>query len=255
MGSLSRRRLLVGSGIAAAGGLAATVAADAAERAEPSTWKVIVAGGHPGDPEAACGGTIARYVDQGHDVALLYLTRGEAGVSGKSHDEAAAIRTAEAKQACNILKTRPLFAEQIDAATEITAARYAAFDKLLDAEKPDVVFTHWPIDGHRDHRACSLLVYDAWLRSGRRFALYYYEVDLGTETQCFRPTHYVNITSTEPRKREACLAHQSQRPATDFYPQQAKLHEFRGLESGFKLAEAFVHHDQSPPGRLPDDRA
>jgi LmbE family N-acetylglucosaminyl deacetylase len=203
MESLSRRRLLVGSGIAAVGGLAATAAANEAESSETSKWKVIVSGAHPGDPEAACGGTIARYVDQGHEVALLYLTRGEAGVSGKSHDEAAAIRTAEAKQACQNLKSRPLFAEQIDGATEITAARYAAFGKLLDAEQPNVVFTHWPIDGHRDHRACSLLVYDAWLRSGRKFALYYYEVDLGTETQCFRPTHYVSITATEPRKREA----------------------------------------------------
>ena len=28
--------------------------------------RVIVAGGHPGDPEAGCGGTIALYADTGH---------------------------------------------------------------------------------------------------------------------------------------------------------------------------------------------
>ena len=38
--------------------------------------KVMVTGGHPGDPEAGCGGSIARYADLGHDVVLVYLNRG-----------------------------------------------------------------------------------------------------------------------------------------------------------------------------------
>jgi LmbE family N-acetylglucosaminyl deacetylase len=211
--------------------------------------KVLVAGAHPDDPESGCGGTIARYADRGHDVAVLYLTRGEAGIKGRSHEEAAAIRTTEATKACAILKSRPLFA----GATEVNAARYAAFRAIVESEKPDVVFTHWPVDSHPDHRACSLLTYDAWLRTGRKFALYYFEVNLGGQTQCFRPTHYVDITATEPRKRDACFAHASQNAASGFYPNyHIKMHEHRGMEGGFRLAEAFVHHDQSPHGRLPD---
>jgi LmbE family N-acetylglucosaminyl deacetylase len=68
----------------------------------------------------------------------------------------------------------------------------------------------WPIDSHRDHRAASLLAYDAWERGGRRFELYYSEVDLGGETKNFQPTHYVDITAVIERKRLACLAHDSQ---------------------------------------------
>jgi hypothetical protein len=30
------------------------------------------------------------------------------------------------------------------------------------------------------------------------------------------------------------------------------MHQHRGMESGSRLAEAFVHHDHSPYGRLPD---
>jgi LmbE family N-acetylglucosaminyl deacetylase len=216
--------------------------------------KVLVLGAHPGDPEAGCGGTIARYTDAGHDVVALYLTRGEAGVTGKTHAQAASIRTAEAEAACRILKARPAFAGQIDGATEVTPARAAEFSKLIAGERPDVVFTHWPLDTHADHRACASLTYDAWLRSGRSFALYFYEVDLGSDTQCFRPTHYVDVSATEPRKRAACMAHASQNPAGPggFY---VKDHEpmlrFRGLECGSKSAEAFIHHDQSPTGRLP----
>jgi LmbE family N-acetylglucosaminyl deacetylase len=254
MSNVSRRRFVSGSIVTAAALPLTGTTAEAAGATTPAL-KVLVIGAHPGDLEAGCGGTIARYADAGHDVVALYLTRGEAGVSGKTHEQAAAVRTTEAEAACRILKARPAFAGQLDGATEVTAARYAEFAKLVVAEKPDVVLTQWPLDTHADHRACAALTYDAWLRSGRSFALYFYEVDLGSDTQCFRPTHYVDVTETEPRKRAACMAHASQNPAgpTGFY---VKDHEpmlrFRGMECGRKSAEAFIHHDQSPPGRLPE---
>ena len=81
-------------------------------------------------------------------------------MKGKAPKETAALRTAEAEKACAILKARPLFAGQTDGSTEVNAARYDEFAKLLGTEKPDVVFTHWPVDSHRDHRVTSLLVYD-----------------------------------------------------------------------------------------------
>jgi LmbE family N-acetylglucosaminyl deacetylase len=214
--------------------------------------KVIVAGGHPDDPESGCGGTIARYSDLGHEVVILYLTRGEAGIKGKSHQEAAAIRSAECEKACGILKARPLFAGQIDGDTEVNPDRYEEFRKILEAERPHVVFTHWPIDSHRDHRAVSYLVYDAWLKSGKKFELYYFEVDQGEQTQTFHPTDYVDITLTEPRKRAACYAHASQDPVDGFYGKfHEKMNLFRGMECGCELAEGFVRHCQSPAPVVP----
>ena len=220
--------------------------------AEANRLKVVVAGGHPDDPESGCGGTIARYSDLGHDVTILYLTRGEAGIEGKSMPESAAIRTAESEKACSILKAKPIFAGQVDGNTELNRSRYDEFRKILDAEHPDVVFTHWPIDTHRDHRAASLLVYDSWLHSGKKFDLYYYEVDQGEQTQVFHPTNYVNITDTESRKRAACFAHASQQPATTFYPLHDMMNRFRGMECGAKFAEGFVRHCQNPESGVPD---
>jgi LmbE family N-acetylglucosaminyl deacetylase len=246
---LTRRQLMA----ALAGGTAVVglplADAVAADEPKPRKLKVIVAGAHPDDPESAAGGTIARYVDRGHEVVCLYLTRGEVGMKGKTPKETAAIRTAEAEKACEILKARALFAGQMDGSTEVNSARYDEFFKLLDAEKPDVVFTHWPIDSHRDHRVTSLLVYDAWQKSGRKFALYYFEVDAGAQTQLFRPTHYVDISDTEERKRKACYAHTD---APSFYPRYHDLmNRFRGLECGCKFAEAFVHHHRGAAGMLP----
>jgi LmbE family N-acetylglucosaminyl deacetylase len=245
----TRRDVLVGTALAVPLVAAAQVIQ---ENQQPrQRLKIVVAGGHPDDPESGAGGTIARFADLGHDVVALYLTRGEAGIPGKTHEQAAAIRTAEAEKACQILKARPVFAGQIDGATEVGPARYDAFAKVLMAEKPDVVITHWPVDTHRDHRAASLLTYDAWLKAGRSaFALYYLEVMTGSQSQCFRPTHYVDITGTEQRKRDACFAHESQHPA-GFYEAHDVMNRFRGREHGCTFAEGFVHHDQSRVVQLP----
>src|SRR2546423_14068241 len=117
--------------------------------------RVMVAGGHPGDPEAGCGGTMALYADQGDEVIALYLTRGEAGVAGKSASEAAAIRTAEAEAACRILKARPIFASQHDGASEVTAAPYNRILQPVFHLPPDVFFTQWPNDNPPQHPACA----------------------------------------------------------------------------------------------------
>src|SRR5207247_7366854 len=154
----------------------------------------------------------ACYTDLCKKVISLYVTRGEAGIPGKRHDEAAAIRTREAERACEILKARPVFAGQIDGDTEINASRYRQFRELLEGLKPDLVFTHWPVDTHPDHRAASLLVYDAWLRLRKSFELYYFEVMTGAQTQDFDTTQYVDIHVTAARKGAVCCAHGRWRP-------------------------------------------
>ena len=251
---MKRRRVLAAAGV---GALAAAAGAPLT-RAAGLRLKVVVVGGHPDDPESIAGGTMSLFADQGHEVVALYLTRGEAGITGKTHDEAAAIRSAEAQSACAVLKARARFAGQIDGATEVSTGRYREMRAILDEERPGLVITHWPIDTHRDHRAASLLVYDAWLASGKGFDLFYTEAMTGAQTQGFTPTHYVDISAVEPRKRQACLAHTSQDPA-EFYSHHERMHAFRGLEAGYALAEAFVRHPQNtstqglpePPIRRP----
>jgi LmbE family N-acetylglucosaminyl deacetylase len=215
--------------------------------------KVIVAGGHPGDPEYGCGGTVARYTDLGHEVVLLYLNRGGAGSPKLPAGELAGLRTAEAATACQILKARSVFAGQLDGKSIVDADHYQEFRKIIQAERPDVLFTQWPIDNHPDHRATSMLAHDAWLHMGKSFGFYYYEVSDGEDTQMFSPTHYVDITGVEPRKRAACYAHASQTPDR-YYALETEIARFRGIESGHAQAEAFTRHVQSPVDLLPPNR-
>ncbi len=243
---VTRRDLLIG-----AGGLVSTLAlgapgADAlgelrtaAEDPPGQKLKIIVAGGHPGDPEYGCGGAIARLTNLGHEVVLLYLNDGAWPPTGAS------VRIAEAKKACELLKARPAYAGQFNGHAVVDNEHYEAYAKLIEGEKPDAIITQWPIDNHRDHRAITMLSYDAWRQSKKSFSLYYYEVSDGEDTLQFSPTHYVDITETEAVKRAACYAHASQTPDR-YYALQDQVAAFRGIEGGYKRAEAFVLQLQSP---------
>lgn len=237
---MNRREMLKATGLAAGavvlpGGTRGAESNPEMERKH----KVVFTGGHPGDPEYGCGGTVYRLTSLGHAVVLLYLNDG-------AWETSAPIRIAEAKKACEILKARPLYANQTNGHAVVDNAHYQAFQQLLETEKPDAVFTHWPIDNHPDHRAIANLTFEAWKQLKRPFPLYYYEVSDGEDTTQFpAPTQYVDITEVADTKKAACYAHASQTPEF-FYGLQDAVAVFRGFQGGSKRAEGFIQQLGSP---------
>jgi LmbE family N-acetylglucosaminyl deacetylase len=211
---------------------------------------IVCIGGHPDDPESGCGGTLARYAAAGHRVTVIYLTRGERGIPGRSLDEAAKIRTAEAQQACKILGATPVFAGQIDGATEVNAREIERMVALLKPDPPGAVFTHWPIDSHPDHQAASLLAIRAWYALKQSFTMYFFEVNAGSQTIGFRPTVHVDVTATRDAKKRALVAHHSQRGDEIYRVHHEPMEIFRGREIGTGAAEAFIRLGRS--GGLPE---
>ena len=212
---------------------------------------VVCVGAHPDDPESGCGGTLARYTAAGHVVRIVYLTRGERGIEGKALDETARIRTLEAETACVALGATPIFFGQIDGATELTRAHVAAMTKLLAAEKPDVVFAHWPVDTHLDHQIASVLATRACMAL-RTPSLFYFEVNPGSQTSAFHPTVYVDITPVLEKKRAALLAHVSQDGGGIWRAHHEATAQWRGREHGVVAAEAFVATARGDrPGAMP----
>jgi LmbE family N-acetylglucosaminyl deacetylase len=220
--------------------------------------KIVVVGGHPDDPESGTGGTIPLLVKAGHEVTLMYFTNGDEGIAGKTHEQASAIRKKEALEACKVLNTKPLFVNQVDGESIITNAEMNRFQKLLWAEKPHIVFTHWPIDSHKDHQLASVLTIQAWNEAPQPFTLYFYEVCTGTQTFVFHPTDYVDISDTQALKYKALACHSSQ----DLIGKDGKysqgmydcghpaMEDFRGKELGVRAAEGFIRMTGKGMGKL-----
>ena len=149
-----------------------------------------------------------------------------------------------------VVVEKPLSVTVADGQAIVDKAHYQDFAQLLAAQNPDILFTHWPIDNHRDHRALSQLALDAWLASHKKAALYYYEV--ADDTMMFSPSDYVDISAPEIEslRHAACFAHASQQPEK-WYPRQVEITRFRGSQSGHAQAEAFLRHWESHAVLLP----
>jgi|SRR6185503_5281797 len=238
--STNSRRHFVKSAAAGIGALTLPGILNASPHATAEKKKIVCVGGHPDDPESGCGGTLAKLVNAGHEVTIIYLTTGEAGIDGKSHDEAARIRKQEAVNACKVLNTKPVFAGQIDGDTIVSNDTLKHLQSLLAEERPEIVFTHWPIDSHKDHQCASLLTIQSWMRSANKFSLYFFEVCTGEQTLGFHPDVFVDITDTQEIKKKAVYCHSSQDPPGIYGCGHAAMEDFRGRELGVKAGEGFV---------------
>ena len=228
-------------------GIAATRLGSRGAHRGVAPLRVVCVGAHPDDPESGCAGTLVRYAAAGHSVKIVYLTRGERGIEGKSLAEAARIRTAEAESACRIIGATPVFFGQVDGATEATRTHVDAMTKLIAAERPDVMLTHWPVDTHMDHQVASLLATRAWM-SLRTPRLFYFEVNSGSQTEGFAPNAYVDVSAVLEKKKAALFAHLSQDGRAVWREHHEIMAQWRGREMGVSAAEAFVHVSRSAGG-------
>jgi LmbE family N-acetylglucosaminyl deacetylase len=146
----------------------------------------------------------------------------------------------------------PKFFGQVDGATEMTRTHVDAMSKVLAEEQPDVIFTHWPVDTHMDHQVASFLAIRAWMASGERSLLYFFEVNTGSQSQGFLPNTYVDITAALEKKKSALFAHVSQNGQGIWRDHHEIIAQWRGREAGVAAAEAFMHLDRNRPNaKLP----
>lgn len=171
---------------------------------------------HPDDAELVMGGTLARAAVAGRRLALVDLTRGEAGSRGTPET-----RAAEAAEAARVLgvahrESLGLPDARLWSSPDLRDVLVAAVRRL----RPRVVLAqHWE-QRHPDHAAASRLVYDACYVAGLRN----YRPELGaafrpakvcyattmTEATEVPPTFVVDITGFLETKMRAIRAFESQ---------------------------------------------
>jgi N-acetylglucosamine malate deacetylase 1 len=204
--------------------------------------RVVFVGAHV-DDYTVCAGTIARYTNSGHRALLYSFTPGDsrsmADMNGLPLEELAANRRADALEGAKVVGAELRFLDQHNQNMQVNPDVCVAFNKLLAAEKPDVVFGMWPLEFHPDHRAVASISYNAWLQSGMRFRYFFCETPGGGEmtSQHFHPTRYVDVESAMEQKR---AAHAANRYIKKGVPDADLLARFRGMEYGCQYAEAFV---------------
>ena len=175
---------------------------------------VLAIGAHPDDVDLGLGGTLLRLVEQGMNVGILDLTRGEAGSRGSVEERAA--EAEEAAKGLGVATRRN--AGLPDGAVANSVEQRGRLIPLLRELRPRIILSHMDGDRHPDHNAAHGLVRDANFFSGvasietagdayRASAMYYYRpyTDGGPE-----PMWVMDISEFMERKLEVLRAFRSQ---------------------------------------------
>jgi LmbE family N-acetylglucosaminyl deacetylase len=217
---------------------------------------VLIFEAHSDDCVIGMGGTTQKLKELGYKIILLTFTKGETAYSSVNlKEKIAQIRIDEGKAAdkwigidehinweygCqNVQNTREIFQD----CTE-----------LIRKFQPQYIFTHSPIDKHRDHRAISAIVEEAWWKATegvladrgapfRADKLYFMEIgDLFPH-----PSVVIDITPYYGNKINAMNEFKSQFDVMKGLVSYVEgLAKTRGLLAGSQYAEAFLQSNFIP---------
>lgn len=203
--------------------------------------KILAIGAHLDDIELACGGTLAKAVEGGHQVRMVVLSE-----SDYSNYKGEVLRTKsqalkEGQNAALALGVKDLVV--LNNPTKDIPYHSTIVEQIeaqVEDFKPDFIFTHWSFDTHQAHQGTALSTISA---ARRHPSILMYEPisPSGRSYVGYRPQLYIDITGCIDKKLESLKAHTSQYGK---YGQQwldavkaRAVH--RGFEGGYKYAESF----------------
>lgn len=223
----------------------------------PQYARALVVTAHPDDAEFGAGGTIARLVRQGTQVAYVVVTNGNKGSSDRTMtpERLAGIRETEQRNAARALGVEDLtFLGYDDGEVEDTRALRLDVTRQIRRWRPDLIVTQNPhrtsnlYGSHRDHRITAGVVLDCVYPLARDHMSFpellpRYEPHKVREVlvmQWENPQLVVDITETMDLKLKALACHVSQ--VGDFAGVETRIRE-RAAELGkpkrFAYAETF----------------
>jgi LmbE family N-acetylglucosaminyl deacetylase len=214
---------------------------------EPARGKIVVLAPHMDDETLGCGGTIARHVQAGAQVTVIFLTDGRhggscAGMTGTEREnkqrEIIDVRKHEAQRAGAVLGVQSIvFLDAVDMRLDVDTRVAGLLRDILGREQPDCVYLPSFLEQHPDHRAATSVLFAAVASTRLEFECRGYEV----WTLLF-PNCVINIDATMELKKQAIACYRSQLEHTDYLHTAIGLNAHRSLALGGRagqFAEAF----------------
>lgn len=194
--------------------------------------RILAIGAHPDDLELACGASLARLVDAGHEVHAIVMSHG--GVGGD-----ASCRPAEAKAAADFLGLASIRVfDMPDTNFDLVPnTLIGTIEEAIRTVDPHVILTHSEHDQHQDHAA----VHAATLRAARaHHSILCFESP--SVTRNFNPDVFIDVEDYTEVKVTSVLSHRNQagkpymtaevvRGITAFRGRQAKRSHAEGFEA------------------------
>ncbi|MGC1523539.1 MAG: PIG-L family deacetylase, partial [Steroidobacteraceae bacterium] len=132
----------------------------------PKAGKIAVLAPHMDDEVLGCGGTIARHVQAGAEVFVVFLTDGRHGSAAfvgltepersRKQRELVETRKQEARCAGDVLGVKSItFLDAEDGRLSIDSMLPLRLRAILEVERPQLVYLPFFLENHTDHGAAS----------------------------------------------------------------------------------------------------
>lgn len=220
-------------------------------KSQKENLRILVFAPHPDDEIIGCGGSIAKHLDSGNEVFVIFTTNGTAECQEFSPDEFVKIRRAETLKAAQFLglKEKNLFFLNKQPWELNEKEIRFAFLRLVRQIKPDVCYVPHIYESHIDHQIVNKTAIDAinmgpgkWFKpygsneeSSHSATILAYEVG----TPLISPNYFEDITLFIEVKMNALKKHKSQN-GKKYEQAHRGLNSFRGaIYGGSSHAEAF----------------
>ena len=198
--------------------------------------KILVLAPHTDDGEFGCGGTIAKLIDEGHDVYYAAFSACQQSVLPQFPSD---ILITEVKEATKILGVKPenLILFDYDVRT-FGYHRQEILDDLIKLRKdidPDLIFIQTLTDVHQDHHTIAVEGMRAFkFKSIMSYELPWNNFSFSTSSFIHLDEKYIQ-TKVNALKAYQSQAHRSYSDE-DFIRSVART---RGVQIGIRYAEAF----------------
>lgn len=217
--------------------------------------KILAIGAHPDDIENFCSGTLALCAEQGHEVFIAVATRGDIGSPTGTREEIAAVRRAEAENACLVIGATLIWMGYDDEFLFNNRETRLSFIDAIRQSRCDVMLILSEADYHPDHRTAGTIARDARIPASVPLIKTAYPATaipttfimdiFSNDDDSFAPDFYVDVTTVKATKNEMLAKHVSQIAwmgavfDTDMASVTVKRDRRRGAEAACELAEAF----------------
>ena len=202
--------------------------------------RILAISPHADDVEVGMGGTIARYVAEGHDVKIVVAIVPREARTGVVTRGAKEQRLKECLEAARILGGE-LEVLDIDPYAFGHKRKYVKlFDELIRRYEPKKIFIPWEHDSHQDHNTMARIVYGATRKND--ISLYMYESTMpgGITSHAFRPQMFINISEHIETKLRAVATYESMIEHYEGWLDAIRGgSRSRGWQIGVEYAEAF----------------
>lgn len=226
-------------------------------RLDFSSERILAVVAHPDDAELLCAGTLARAKQEGAEIGICVMTRGEKGQGVANVTNMAAVRRKEMSAAAKLLGARLFLCGYNDGELTDGVRERRKLVEIYRTFRPTLVLAHSAEDYHPDHRAAGALAEAAtWFAAspGHRTrsaslesqpALWWLDT---INMLGFEPTIYIDISDHTAIKHQMLRCHASQLARSgerDFAPLEELMerqYRARGSQADVAAAEAFRPH-------------